>query len=179
MVKVERMATKLPCATAQSHALLAARWGIQNTRSGQAPSRKLGRRSVGITDHGNIHGAYELWSAAVNSGIADHRHRSLCDVGNRTAGPHPRDLGHQLDPDHRAMPRNPDDVSGGGLITHLTMWAEGDEGLVKPHQASSVANLERAVSCAIRVWTRSAVHLFKRRDRLVRCPSGIIRPVCA
>ena len=46
-----------------------------------------------------------------------------------------------------------DDVSGGGLITHLTMWAENDEGLVNLIKASSVANLEVA-SCATRVWIR-------------------------
>lgn len=46
-----------------------------------------------------------------------------------------------------------DDVSGGGLITHLTMWAENDEGLVNLIKASSVANLE-AASCVIRVWIR-------------------------
>ena len=25
--------------------------------------------AVGITDHGNMHGAYELWRAAVDSGV--------------------------------------------------------------------------------------------------------------
>ncbi len=33
-----------------------------------------------------------------------------------------------------------DDVSGGGLYTHLTLWAESDEGLVNLTKASSVAN---------------------------------------
>ena len=39
-----------------------------------------------------------------------------------------------LDPLHRR--RNPDDVSGGGVITHLTMWAENDEGLVSAWASS-------------------------------------------
>lgn len=41
--------------------------------------------------------------------------------------------------------RNPDDVSGGGVITHLTMWAENDEGLVNLMKASTDANLEGRV----------------------------------
>mgnify|MGYP000261391433 FL=1 len=48
-----------------------------------------------------------------------------------------------LDPLHRR--RNPDDVSGGGVITHLTMWAENDEGLVNLMKASTDANLEGRV----------------------------------
>ena len=32
-------------------------------------AKELGMPAVGITDHGNMHGAYEMWSAAVNAGI--------------------------------------------------------------------------------------------------------------
>ena len=67
-----------------------------------------------------------------------------------------------------------DDVSGGGLITHLTMWAENDEGLVNLIKASSVANLEVA-SCATRVWIRRCSPPIPRCDRLLRLPSGIIQ----
>ena len=31
--------------------------------------KELGMPAVGITDHGNMHGAYELWRAAVDSGV--------------------------------------------------------------------------------------------------------------
>ena len=31
--------------------------------------KKLGQKAVAITDHGNMHGAYELWSEAVKQDI--------------------------------------------------------------------------------------------------------------
>ena len=31
--------------------------------------KELDMPAVGITDHGNMHGAYELWRAAVDSGV--------------------------------------------------------------------------------------------------------------
>ena len=43
------------------------------------------------------------------------------------------------------MPATPTMSRAAGLITHLTMWAENDEGLVNLIKASSVANLEGRV----------------------------------
>lgn len=54
--------------------------------------------AVCITDHGNMHGAYEMWSAAVNAGIKPIIGiEAYGDAGNRTSGPHPCELGHQLE----------------------------------------------------------------------------------
>ena len=42
--------------------------------------KELGMPAVGITDHGNMHGAYELWRASGRfRRQADHRHRGVCD----------------------------------------------------------------------------------------------------
>ena len=47
-----------------------------STLDGAVPVKKLvsvvkslGQKAVGITDHGNMHGAYEMWRTAVDEGI--------------------------------------------------------------------------------------------------------------
>lgn len=111
-------------------------------------AKELGMSAVGITDHGNMHGAYEMWSAAVNAGIKPIIGIEAY-VTPETARQDPTRVSWDtnwnpdLDPLHRR--RNPDDVSGGGVITHLTMWAENDEGLVNLMKASTDANLEGRV----------------------------------
>lgn len=34
-----------------------------------ARAKELGMPAVGITDHGNMHGAYEMWSTAISQGV--------------------------------------------------------------------------------------------------------------
>ena len=87
-------------------------------------AKELGMPAVGITDHGNMHGAYEMWSAAVNAGIKPIIGIEAY-VTPETARQDPTRVSWDtnwnpdLDPLHRR--RNPDDVSGGGVITHLTI----------------------------------------------------------
>ena len=68
-----------------------------------------------------------------------------------------------------------DDVSGGGLITHLTMWAENDEGLVNLIKASSVANLEGRVMRYPRMDKEVLATYSKGVIASSGCPSGIIQ----
>lgn len=75
--------------------------------------------------------------------------------------------------------RNPDDVSGGGLITHLTMWAENDEGLVNLIKASSVANLEGRVMRYPRMDKEVLSTYSKGVIASSGCPPASSRPVCA
>lgn len=83
-------------------------------------------------------------------------------------------MGHQLTP-VPGHARNPDDVSGGGLITHLTMWAENDEGLVNLIKASSVANLEGRVMRYPRMDKEVLSTYSKGVIASSGCPSGIIQ----
>ena len=78
-----------------------------------------------------------------------------------------------LDPLHRR--RNPDDVSGGGVITHLTMWAENDEGLVNLMKASTDANLEGRVMRYPRMDKEILAKYSKGIIASSGCPSGIIQ----
>ena len=56
---------------------------------------ELGMPAVGITDHGNMHGATRCTPTAWPMASSHHRHRSLCDPGNRTSRQVPCALGHR------------------------------------------------------------------------------------
>ena len=128
---------------------------------------ELGMPAVGITDHATCMAPTRCTPTACQWRQAHHRHRSLCDPGNRTSRQVPRALGY------RSQRR--DDVSGGGLITHLTMWAENDEGLVNLIKASSVANLEGRVMRYPRMDKEVLATYSKGVIASSGCPSGIIQ----
>ena len=141
-------------------------------------AKELGMPAVGITDHGNMHGAYEMWSAAINAGIKPIIGIEAY-VTPETARQDPTRVSWDtnwnpdLDPLHRR--RNPDDVSGGGVITHLTMWAENDEGLVNLMKASTDANLEGRVMRYPRMDKEILAKYSKGIIASSGCPSGIIQ----
>ena len=141
-------------------------------------AKELGMPAVGITDHGNMHGAYEMWSVAVNAGIKPIIGIEAY-VTPETARQDPTRVSWDtnwnpdLDPLHRR--RNPDDVSGGGVITHLTMWAENDEGLVNLMKASTDANLEGRVMRYPRMDKEILAKYSKGIIASSGCPSGIIQ----
>ncbi|MBW3092480.1 DNA polymerase III subunit alpha [Bifidobacterium sp. 82T10] len=140
--------------------------------------KELGMPAVGITDHGNMHGAYEMWSTAVKAGVKPIIGIEAY-VTPETARQDPTRVSWDtnwdpnLDEKHRR--RNPDDVSGGGVITHLTMWAENDEGLVNLMKASSVANLEGRVMRYPRMDKEVLATYSKGVIASSGCPSGIIQ----
>ena len=141
-------------------------------------AKELGMPAIGITDHGNMHGAYEMWSDAVNAGIKPIIGIEAY-VTPETARQDPTRVSWDtnwnpdLDPLHRR--RNPDDVSGGGVITHLTMWAENDEGLVNLMKASTDANLEGRVMRYPRMDKEILAKYSKGVIASSGCPSGIIQ----
>ena len=98
----------------------------------------LSMPAVGITDHGNMHGAYEMYTNCVKVGV-----KPIIGIEAYVTPETARQDKSRVHWGTEAQRR--DDVSGGGLITHLTLWAENDEGLVNLIKASSVANLEGRV----------------------------------
>ncbi|WP_125967847.1 DNA polymerase III subunit alpha [Bifidobacterium samirii] len=140
--------------------------------------KDLGMPAVGIADHGNMHGAYELWSTAVKAGVKPILGIEAY-VTPETARQDPTRVSWDtnwdpnLDEKHRR--RNPDDVSGGGVITHLTLWAENNEGLVNLMKASSVANLEGRVMRYPRMDKEVLSTYSKGIICGSGCPSGIIQ----
>ena len=130
--------------------------------------KELGMPAVAITDHGNMHGAYELWSTAVNAGI-----KPIIGIEAYVTPETARQDKTRVHWGTEAQRR--DDVSGGGLITHLTMWAENDEGLVNLIKASSVANLEGRVMRYPRMDKEVLSTYSKGVIASSGCPSGIIQ----
>lgn len=143
-----------------------------------ARAKELGMPAVGITDHGNMHGAYELWNAAVQADIKPIIGIEAY-VTPGTARQDPSrvawDADWNPDLDERHRRRNPNDVSGGGLYNHLTLWAETDEGLVNLMKASSVANLEGRVSKYPRMDNEVLSTYAKGVICGSGCPSGSVQ----
>ncbi|RLV48977.1 DNA polymerase III subunit alpha [Nocardioides mangrovicus] len=100
--------------------------------------RDLGMTSIAMTDHGNLHGAYDFWSKAKKYDV-----RPI--IGMEAY------LTPQVPRDHRkrvrwgrgdASEEGGKDVAGGGAYTHMTMWAETTEGMHNLFRLSSRSSLE-------------------------------------
>ena len=126
--------------------------------------------AVGIADHGNMHGAYEMWSEAVKVGV-----KPIIGIEAYTTPETARQDKSRVHWGTEAQ--RSDDVSGGGLIAHLTLWAETDEGLKNLMKASSVANLEGRVMRYPRMDSDVLSTYSKGVICGSGCPSGIIQTV--
>lgn len=133
---------------------------------------ELGMPAVGITDHGNMHGAYEMYTNCVANGV-----KPIIGIEAYVTPETARQDKSRVHWGTEAQRR--DDVSGGGLITHLTMWAENDEGLVNLIKASSVANLEGRVMRYPRMDKEVLATYSKGVIASSGCPRASSRPVCA
>nr|WP_214323805.1 DNA polymerase III subunit alpha [Nonomuraea sediminis] len=137
---------------------------------------RLGMPAVAMTDHGNVHGAYEFYQTARRTGV-----KPIIGIESYVA-PASR---HHRQPvyysDDLALRRSDDetgaggDVSGRGLYTHMTMWAADARGL---------RNLFRLQS---RAWLEGHVQKYPRMDdellaehgqgviATTGCPSGEVQ----
>ena len=95
---------------------------------------EMGMSHIAMTDHGNLHGAYDFFHSAKDAGVTP-------IVG----------IEAYIAPDHRRNTRpvkwgtphqKRDDVSGNGAYTHMTMWARNATGLHNLFRAQSRASLE-------------------------------------
>ena len=132
-----------------------------------ARAKELGMPAIAITDHGNMHGAYEMWSTAVKNGI-----KPIIGIEAYVT---PETARQDKSRVHWGTEeQRSDDVSGGGLITHMTMWAQNDEGLENLIKASSIANLEGLVMRYPRMDKDLLSTYSKGVIASSGCPSGII-----
>ncbi|HMH89795.1 MAG TPA: PHP domain-containing protein, partial [Streptosporangiaceae bacterium] len=106
-----------------------------------AETARLGMPAVGMTDHGNMFGAYEFYQQAAKAGVKPvigieaylapesrfHKKPVFWGEGGR----------RDFDPDGEGG-----DVSGGGAYTHMTMLAADARGLRNLFRLSSRASLE-------------------------------------
>jgi DNA polymerase-3 subunit alpha len=90
---------------------------------------RLRMPAVAMTDHGNLHGAYDFHRQAVAAGVTP-----LVGIEAYVA---PESRFHKQRVLWGEPSQKRDDVSGGGLITHKTIWARDTEGLHNLFRLSS------------------------------------------
>jgi DNA polymerase-3 subunit alpha len=131
-------------------------------------AQRLGMDSMAITDHGYLFGAFDFWKKANAAGI----NPILGIEAYVTPGTARTDKTRvRWGEEHQRA----DDVSGGGAITHMTMWAENNEGWQNLTRAASVASLDSVFA----KWPRFDRELIEANSKGViastGCPSGEIQ----
>ena len=93
-----------------------------------------GMSAIAMTDHGNMYGAYDFWNKATKAGV-----KPIIGIEAYVA------------PEHRSLKKpvkwgtpaqKDDDISGAGAYTHMTLWAETNEGMHNLFRLASRASLE-------------------------------------
>lgn len=101
----------------------------------------LGMTSIAMTDHGNLHGAYDFYSKAKKYDV-----KPIIGIEAYVTPGTPRGerrrvrWGQSNSVDGAEEGGN--DVAGGGAYTHMTMWAESTEGMHNLFRLSSRSSLE-------------------------------------
>ncbi|HYB38051.1 MAG TPA: DNA polymerase III subunit alpha [Mycobacterium sp.] len=132
-----------------------------------AEAQRLEMPAIGMTDHGNMFGASEFYSATTEVGI-----KPIIGVEAYVAPGSRFDARRVFwgDPSQKA-----DDVSGSGSYTHLTMIAENATGLRNLFKLSSLASFEGQLS----KWSRMDAELIAEyADGIIAttgCPSGEVQ----
>nr|WP_082534743.1 DNA polymerase III subunit alpha [Nonomuraea pusilla] len=137
---------------------------------------RQGMPAVAMSDHGNVHGAYEFYRRARAAGV-----KPVIGIEGYVAPGSRRDRRPVYYSDDLALRRSDDatgeggDVSGRGLYTHMTMWAA---------DAAGLRNLFRLQS---RAWLEGHVQKYPRMDdellaehghgliATTGCPSGQVQ----
>ena len=98
----------------------------------------LGMPAIAMTDHGNLHGAYDFWSKARQYGV-----RPIIGIEAYLTPGTRRDERRRVRWGKGDIAEEGgDDVAGGGAYTHMTMWAESTAGMHNLFRLSSLASLE-------------------------------------
>ncbi len=99
-----------------------------------AEASRLGMPAVGMTDHGNMFGAYAFFQAAKAAGV-----KPILGIEAYLA---PHDRFHKKPVFWGGPGDRRDDISGGGAYTHMTLLAETPQGLRNLFRLSSLASIE-------------------------------------
>ena len=100
--------------------------------------RDLGMPAIAMTDHGNLHGAYDFYSKARAHGVKPIIGIEAYLTPGTPRGERRRVRWGKGD----VKEEGGDDVAGGGAYTHMTMWAESTEGMHNLFRLSSRSSLE-------------------------------------
>ncbi|MBC9732075.1 DNA polymerase III subunit alpha [Nocardioides marmotae] len=98
----------------------------------------LGMPAIAMTDHGNLHGAFDFWSKARKHGVKPIIGIEAYVTPGTPRGERKRVRWGKGD----VKEEGGDDVAGGGAYTHMTMWAENTAGMHNLFRLSSRSSLE-------------------------------------
>ncbi|MGN6131151.1 MAG: PHP domain-containing protein, partial [Nocardioidaceae bacterium] len=94
--------------------------------------------AIAMTDHGNLHGAFDFWSKARKNGV-----KPIIGIEAYLTPGTPRGERKRVRWGKGGVAEEGgDDVAGGGAYTHMTMWAETTEGMHNLFRLSSRSSLE-------------------------------------
>jgi DNA polymerase III subunit alpha len=99
-----------------------------------AEAERLGQPAIAMTDHGNMYGGYAFYQQAKKSGV-----KPIIGIEAYLA---PHDRFHKKPVFWGEPSQRPDDLSGGGSYTHMTMVAKNSAGLRNLFRLSSMASFE-------------------------------------
>ena len=99
---------------------------------------ELGMPAIAMTDHGNLHGAYDFYSKARKHGVKPIIGIEAYLTPGTMRGERRRVRWGKGD----SAEEGGKDVAGGGAYTHMTMWAENTEGMHNLFRLASLASLE-------------------------------------
>src|SRR6478609_6620174 len=94
--------------------------------------------AIAMTDHGNLHGAFDFYSKARKYGVKPIIGIEAYLTPGTPRGERKRVRWGQGD----TAEEGGKDVAGGGAYTHMTMWAENTEGMHNLFRLASLASLE-------------------------------------
>ncbi|MGN6722828.1 MAG: DNA polymerase III subunit alpha [Marmoricola sp.] len=98
----------------------------------------LGMPAIAMTDHGNLHGAFDFYSKAKKYGV-----KPIIGIEAYVTPETPRQERRRIRwGKGDQSEEGGDDVSGGGAYTHMTMWAENTEGMRNLFRLASRASME-------------------------------------
>ncbi|MGN6162687.1 MAG: DNA polymerase III subunit alpha [Marmoricola sp.] len=94
--------------------------------------------AIDMTDHGNLHGAFDFYSKAKKYGV-----KPIIGIEAYVTPETPRQERRRIRwGKGDQSEEGGDDVSGGGAYTHMTMWAETTEGMRNLFRLASKASME-------------------------------------
>ncbi|MDP9807027.1 DNA polymerase-3 subunit alpha [Trueperella bonasi] len=128
----------------------------------------LGQPAVAITDHGNLHGAYELYKAANKVGI-----KPIIGLeAYMTPGTSRHDKTRVF---WGTEAQRSDDVSNRGTYTHFTLLAENNTGMHNLFRMASIASIDRTIGNYARIDRELLETYHEGLIGTAGCPSGEIQ----
>ena len=134
-----------------------------------AKAEEMGMPAVAMTDHGYLFGAYDFWKKAQQTSV-----KPIIGLeAYVTPGTHRTDRTRVKWGDERTRPG--DDVSGGGLYTHMTLLASSTQGMHNLFRMGSQASLDQEFAKYPRL-DRELLHRYgSGLIATTGCPSGEIQ----